>query len=82
MMIKEPTIDRNRSKELKVKLPVSQHLKLHSMKVLTGKQINETIQEALSAYFASMAYQTRMDDARAHGPVMVNESAEDDINGT
>jgi hypothetical protein len=36
-----------------VKIPVSHHIKLHSMKVLTGKQISDAITEALDAYFAS-----------------------------
>lgn len=34
-------------KELKVKLPLSQHLKLHSLKVLTGHTISEMVAEAL-----------------------------------
>ncbi|HUR67757.1 MAG TPA: hypothetical protein VM370_00800 [Candidatus Thermoplasmatota archaeon] len=42
-----------RAKEVKVKIPVSHHIKLHSMKVLTGKQISDAITEALDAYFAS-----------------------------
>lgn len=34
-------------KELKVKLPLSQHLKLHSLKVLTGNTISEMVAHAL-----------------------------------
>ena len=53
MMIREPKTDQTRSKEVKVKIPVSHHIKLHSMKVLTGKQISDAITEALDVYFAS-----------------------------
>ena len=53
MMIREPRIDAGRAKEVKVKIPVSHHIKLHSMKVLTGKQISDAITEALDAYFAT-----------------------------
>lgn len=51
MMIREPKSDPQRAKEVKVKIPVSHHIKLHSMKVLTGKQISDAITEALDAYF-------------------------------
>ena len=53
MMIREPKTDPARAKEVKVKIPVSHHIKLHSMKVLTGKQISDAITEALDAYFAA-----------------------------
>ena len=53
MMIREPKPDPARAKEVKVKIPVSHHIKLHSMKVLTGKQISDAITEALDAYFAT-----------------------------
>jgi hypothetical protein len=38
-------------KEIKVRIPVSFHLKLHAFKVLKGKPISDTIVEALDAYF-------------------------------
>lgn len=53
MMIRDPKPDPARAKEVKVKIPVSHHIKLHSMKVLTGKQISDAITEALDAYFAA-----------------------------
>lgn len=53
MLIHEPKGDPDRQKEVKVKIPVSYHVKLHSMKVLTGKQISDAITEALEAYFAT-----------------------------
>src|SRR5688500_9600502 len=60
MLIREPKDDPNRSKEVKVKIPVTHHIKLHSMKVLTGKQISDAITEALDAYFSSRAYEETM----------------------
>lgn len=43
-----------RVKEVKVKIPINYHIKLHSMKVLTGKAISDTVTEALEAYFGTM----------------------------
>lgn len=63
MMINEAKADTARSKEVKVKIPVSHHIKLHSMKVLTGKQISDAITEALDAYFASSAFEQTMHTA-------------------
>lgn len=53
MLIEQPKSDPTRSKEVKVKIPVGHHVKLHSMKVLTGKQISDAVTEALDMYFAS-----------------------------
>lgn len=39
---------------MKVRIPVTQHVKLHSVKVLTGKRIGDTVTEALERYFASL----------------------------
>lgn len=39
-------------KELKVKLPLSQHLKLHSLKVLTGETISDMVADALVHHLA------------------------------
>ncbi|MCA1813635.1 MAG: hypothetical protein LC624_06755 [Halobacteriales archaeon] len=44
----------DRVKEVKVKIPINYHIKLHSMKVLTGKAISDTVTEALEAYFGGM----------------------------
>lgn len=56
MLIREPKEDPNRAKEVKVKIPVNYHIKLHSMKVLTGKPISDAVTEALEAYFATRPY--------------------------
>ena len=61
MLIREPKTDIARAKEVKVKIPVSHHIKLHSMKVLTGKQISDAITEALDAYFAARANDPSLD---------------------
>jgi hypothetical protein len=60
MIIHEPKLDTACAKEVKVKIPVSHHIKLHSMKVLTGKQISDAITEALDAYFSSRAFEETM----------------------
>lgn len=51
MLINEPKADLERVKEVKVKIPIGMHIKLHSMKVLTGKQISDAVTEALTVYF-------------------------------
>lgn len=61
MLIREPKIDPSREKEVKVKIPVSHHIRLHSMKVLTGKQISDAITEALDAYFAAHTFDGHLD---------------------
>lgn len=53
MLIQERKPNFERVKEVKVKIPVGMHIKLHSMKVLTGKQISDAVTEALGAYFES-----------------------------
>jgi hypothetical protein len=81
MLIREPKEDPARSKEVKVKIPVTHHIKLHSMKVLTGKQISDAITEALDAYFTSRAYEETMHKsgltlapfAPAHPPAVAEE---------
>ena len=38
-------------KELKVRLPLPLHVKLHTVKVMEGQSIQTTVREALDAYF-------------------------------
>ena len=40
-------------REVKVRIPVRLHLKLHTIKVLTGKPISDCVTEALEAYFTA-----------------------------
>ncbi|HLE97929.1 MAG TPA: hypothetical protein VI997_11205 [Candidatus Thermoplasmatota archaeon] len=44
-----------RMKEIKVRIPVSFHVRLHSMKVLMGTPISAAITEALVRYFETGA---------------------------
>ena len=41
-------------KSIKVKLPIRQHIKLHALKLFTEKNISETVEKALDAYFSNM----------------------------
>lgn len=43
----------DRVKEMKVKVPARIHLRLHSMKILTGKGISDAVVDALEAYLAA-----------------------------
>lgn len=61
-------------KEIKVRIPVSYHLKLHAFKVLKGKPISDTIVEALDAYFR--AAEARRPQAQAAQPVREAEAGE------
>lgn len=38
-------------KEIKVKLPVRQHIKLHSIKLMMNQNISTTVEHALESYF-------------------------------
>lgn len=41
-------------KEIKVKIPLDYHVRLHTTKVIEGQSISETVQIALANYFASI----------------------------
>lgn len=43
--------DMDEEKTLKVTIPKRMHLKLHSVKILTGRNISETVEEAVQAFF-------------------------------
>lgn len=55
MLIDTPRRDMNTKREIKVKVPVSTHLRLHSLKLLHGQNISETIEAALTMYFDTHA---------------------------
>lgn len=50
MLIAEPKTDSG-PKELRVKIGVEYHLKLHALKLLRGKRMSEAVEEALEHYF-------------------------------
>jgi hypothetical protein len=62
-MLNTPKRDVNEPKEVKVKIPMGHHIKLHSVKVLTGKPISEAVTEALDLYFRAHPLERAMVDA-------------------
>lgn len=44
----------DRLRALKVKIPVRQHIQLRTLKVLTGKNLSQTVREALGRYFEDL----------------------------
>ncbi len=52
MGIKKP--DMNEMKEVKVKLPVRQLLKLHYMKLTSSRTFSDVVSEALGEYFGQL----------------------------
>jgi hypothetical protein len=53
----EADVVRNEAgKEIKVKIPVGYHIKLHTLKVLKGQSISDTVEIALERYFAAHAF--------------------------
>lgn len=51
MRIQNETKDLSEPKTLKVSLPARLHLKLHSLKILSGTTISDTVEQALEEYF-------------------------------
>ncbi|MFA5860357.1 MAG: hypothetical protein WDA16_01550 [Candidatus Thermoplasmatota archaeon] len=48
---KNPSRPIENGKEIKVKIPVGYHIKLHTLKVLKGQSISDTVELALEKYF-------------------------------
>lgn len=46
--------DLNEAREIKVKLPVSLHIKLHGIKITRHRSISQVVLEALEEYFKKM----------------------------
>jgi hypothetical protein len=38
-------------KEVKIRIPAHLHVQLHSVKILTGREIGDVVTEALEVYF-------------------------------
>jgi hypothetical protein len=51
---KDPMRSLADAKEIKVKIPVEYHIKLHTLKVLKGQSISDTVEAALGRYFTTM----------------------------
>jgi len=50
-MIDAKKMDKTTLREMKVKIPVQQHIWLHALKIRDGQQISETVERALAEYF-------------------------------
>lgn len=48
-----------RFKEIKVKIPIDQHLRLHTLKLTHGVSISEAVEKALQRYLDEEAPDTR-----------------------
>jgi hypothetical protein len=57
MLIAEPKHESG-PKELRVKIGVEYHLKLHALKLLRGKRMSEAVEEALEYYFDRVRAET------------------------
>lgn len=56
-------------KELRVKIGVEYHLKLHALKLLRGKRMSEAVEEALEFYFERV----RLEQEAAGTPTQLDE---------
>lgn len=52
MLIREPVPDFAARKEVKIRIPAYIHVRLHSVKILTGREMGDVVTEALERYFA------------------------------
>lgn len=67
MMIAEPKQESG-PKELRVKIGVEYHLKLHALKLLRGKRMSEAVEEALEFYFEKVRVEQEAAAAVPAGP--------------
>ena len=66
-------------KELRVKIGVEYHLKLHALKLLKGKRMSEAVEEALEFYFDKVRVEHEAAQQQAaHGIPVVLAITEDD----
>lgn len=49
--------DRDELKEVKVQIRISQHIKLHTIRLLREQTLSETVRDALDRYFSDLADQ-------------------------
>ncbi|MHB8606583.1 MAG: hypothetical protein ACYDCK_15175 [Thermoplasmatota archaeon] len=71
LFYRENTKDLDAKKSNKVKLPIRQHIRLHALKLFTEKNISETVEKALDAYFATM----KAEEAANLPPELVERAA-------
>lgn len=53
--VSEPSQDEPETSTLKVNVTEDQRLRLHTMKILSGKNVSASVREALELYFERMA---------------------------
>ena len=70
MLIQEARTDSG-PKELRVKIGVEYHLKLHALKLLRGKRMSEAVEEALEYYFERVRLE--QEAAQADLPAMTDD---------
>ncbi|MBW3582004.1 MAG: hypothetical protein KY455_02800 [Euryarchaeota archaeon] len=46
-------VDMDETREVKVRLPVHQLMRLHGLKLMRGQSLSSTVQSALDAWFAA-----------------------------
>ena len=72
MNLEPPAKSLDGVREMKVKIPLRLHVSLHSMKLLSGRQISDIVTEALVAYLAerrpASAAMVGPEPAEAAGP--------------
>lgn len=45
-------------KEIKVRIPIDYHVRLHTVKVVAGTPISDTVKRALESYFDELAQES------------------------
>ena len=53
-------------KEIKVRIPLDYHIKLHTVKVVNGTAISDTVKVALESYFEELAKENGQAQAATH----------------
>lgn len=54
----EDAHDRDELKEVKVQIRISQHIKLHTIRLLREQTLSETVRDALDLYFTEITKTT------------------------
>ena len=61
-------------KEIKVKIPLEFHIKLHTLKVLKGQSISDTVEHALTRYFHQLSTMAEGQRIEALGALALQET--------
>ncbi|HEV8358874.1 MAG TPA: hypothetical protein VGR28_00310 [Candidatus Thermoplasmatota archaeon] len=61
------------AKEIKVKIPLDFHIKLHTLKVLKGQSISDTVEIALGRYFSALTVEMAHVAAPSMAPTAMPE---------